>query len=392
MLQLAGVIEEPWSQPGKYVQFCEFFDQYRTGHEFPKDTLQIFRERTRELRDHVLAISNVVVATAFAVGAMPVRDNVRPTVIAIDEAARLAEPELWLTLAWCNPKATLLIGDHQQLRPLVFSRPRENPFAHQLQISLFTRLKLNGFMDIMFTEQHRMVGGLCRMVSSVFYESKLVTAAILEDTVEQTFGMVRRYNGQVFRKGQSLTFLDVSDAEDERDCRQGSRINPKFAAIVYALINDLLHSTQIAANQIAVLTPYRGQLHLYLNLFRSNDRFRGVRVHTIDSFQGCESPVVIFDTTATSRLQFLADPNRLNVGVSRARSGMYIIGDWKQLAQPKTRCASEKHHIAAISRLMAHLRSKGCRTPIPQAWVPVISEVMHAEIWVPTNGAEDASW
>jgi superfamily I DNA and/or RNA helicase len=168
-------------------------------------------------------------------------------------------------------------GDHQQLRPLVFSRPKETPFKSQLQISLFTCVKLNGFMDVMFTDQHRMVGDLCNMVSNIFYASKLATAAILEDTVEQTFDMVSGYNHQVFSKGHPLIFINVSDAEDQRDSRQRSLINSKFAAVVYTLVDDLLHLTQITANQVTVLTPCRGQLHLYLSLFASNDMFQGIR-------------------------------------------------------------------------------------------------------------------
>ncbi|RLL97201.1 hypothetical protein CFD26_104589 [Aspergillus turcosus] len=71
-----------------------------------------------------------------------------------------------------------------------------------------------------------------------------LTAAILEDTVEQTLNMVSRYNRQVLRKGQSLVFVDVPDAEDQRDSRQRCRINSDFAAVVYALIDDLRSSSQ----------------------------------------------------------------------------------------------------------------------------------------------------
>ncbi|KAL4912651.1 hypothetical protein BDW62DRAFT_194116 [Aspergillus aurantiobrunneus] len=66
-----------------------------------------------------------------------VRKNVRPTVIAVDEAARLMEPELWPALTWYTPRAVLLIGDHRQLRPLVFTRPAEHPFSPQPGLSLF---------------------------------------------------------------------------------------------------------------------------------------------------------------------------------------------------------------------------------------------------------------
>ncbi|KAF7122853.1 hypothetical protein CNMCM5793_000963 [Aspergillus hiratsukae] len=37
---------------------------------------------------------------------------------------------------------------------------------------------------------------------------------------------------------------------------------------------------------------------------------------------------------AVSRLRLLGDPNRLNVDLSRAQAGMYIITGWKQLSTP----------------------------------------------------------
>jgi hypothetical protein len=36
-------------------------------------------------------------------------------------------------LAWFTSRAILLLGDHQQLRPLVLSRPKENHFQIQQQ-------------------------------------------------------------------------------------------------------------------------------------------------------------------------------------------------------------------------------------------------------------------
>jgi hypothetical protein len=51
--------------------------------------------------------------------------------IAVHEAARLTEPELAM-LAWFTLRVILLAGDHQQLRLLIFSRPKENPFQSQL--------------------------------------------------------------------------------------------------------------------------------------------------------------------------------------------------------------------------------------------------------------------
>ncbi|RHZ54592.1 hypothetical protein CDV55_101040 [Aspergillus turcosus] len=117
------------------------------------------------------------------------------------------------------PTVFKVIGDHQQLRPLVFSRAKENPFQSQLQISLFTRLKLNGFMDVMFTDQHCMVGDLCNMINDVFYASKLSTAANLEGTVP-ALGVCR------LEICNTLSFNRASQVEDEETGIGRLSINP----------------------------------------------------------------------------------------------------------------------------------------------------------------------
>jgi hypothetical protein len=76
--------------------------------------------------------------------------------IAVDEAARLTEPEHWPMLAWFEPRSIPLVAAHQQLDRSP-RRHDENTFQSQLGIFFVTQLKLNGFMDVMFTEPHRMV-------------------------------------------------------------------------------------------------------------------------------------------------------------------------------------------------------------------------------------------
>ncbi|MDP6144275.1 MAG: C-terminal helicase domain-containing protein, partial [Acidimicrobiales bacterium] len=61
--------------------------------------------------------------------------------------------------------------------------------------------------------------------------------------------------------------------------------------------------------------------------------YSGVRVGTVDKFQGQEAPIVIYSLTSSNkdeipagRTEFLFLPNRTNVAVSRAQCLAVVVG------------------------------------------------------------------
>lgn len=63
-----------------------------------------------------------------------------------------------------------------------------------------------------------------------------------------------------------------------------------------------------------------------------------VDVNTIDGFQGREKDVVIFSAVRSmtgrgkaARIGFVADERRVNVGLTRARASLLVIGNFKVL-------------------------------------------------------------
>ncbi|GFG01584.1 hypothetical protein IFM53868_11018, partial [Aspergillus udagawae] len=132
MLQLSGIIPAPWLTPVEFISFREHYRLYRAGEEFDDEIWKDFYTRSWELRDAVLARVDAIIYTLHAVGEQAMRDNVQPQAILVDEAARATEPELWPMLAFFNPNAFVLIGNHHQLRPLVLSSPKQNPLMDQL--------------------------------------------------------------------------------------------------------------------------------------------------------------------------------------------------------------------------------------------------------------------
>ena len=78
---------------------------------------------------------------------------------------------------------------------------------------------------------------------------------------------------------------------------------------------------------IAVLTPYTRQAEL---LKARLSPFSNVEVSSIDGFQGREAEIVVFVTVRCNvhgDIGFLKDLRRMNVVLTRARTGVIIIGN-----------------------------------------------------------------
>ena len=81
---------------------------------------------------------------------------------------------------------------------------------------------------------------------------------------------------------------------------------------------------------LIVVTPYNAQLTLVRTALDAAG-FREVPVGTVDKFQGQEAAVAIVSLAASSAaaaprgVEFLLLKNRLNVAISRAKWGAYLI-------------------------------------------------------------------
>lgn len=100
-----------------------------------------------------------------------------------------------------------------------------------------------------------------------------------------------------------------------------------------ALCKELLGLKRFSPRDIVILVPYEAQFRTYVKFLiheHQNDHsldLDKLSVRKIDSFQGGESPIVIFDMTVTTHAGFLDDKTRLNVALSRAKNALYIVGN-----------------------------------------------------------------
>jgi len=99
--------------------------------------------------------------------------------------------------------------------------------------------------------------------------------------------------------------------------------------------------------KLGIITPYSGQASIVKDLIREYEKtlFCEVEVNSVDSFQGREKDLVIFSTVRSQyegieealvqSIGFLRDKRRMNVGLSRARIGLVIVGDIERLRKAK---------------------------------------------------------
>jgi len=165
--------------------------------------------------------------------------------------------------------------------------------------------------------------------------------------------VVHTPRGDRSRQAPYLTqAVSLVDLRGEQARASGSWCNELEGSETVNLVESLLQAG-LEPHEIAVITPYRGQLELLrrglaarrVPLENSHElaetdgwgaRRGGMALGTVHRFQGGERSVVLFSSvvTRTASLAFLnARPNLLNVAISRAQHHFVCLGHGEVLAE-----------------------------------------------------------
>ncbi|WDK18721.1 hypothetical protein CGRA01v4_10007 [Colletotrichum graminicola] len=289
--------------------------------------------------------------------------RVQVKVLLCEEAGEVLEAHL-LTALLPTVEHAVLIGDHLQLRPQIqdWRLQRANPAGakYSLDVSLFERLvqpplNVPSLPFSILDTQRRMHPSISELVRFTLYPSLSDSDGVRE--YPEVCGLAKRLFWLHHESPESGRHSDHESIET-------SHSNEFEIEMVSALVCHLLRQGVYKSGDIAVLTPYLGQLKKLRQKLGSimqiivNDRdtedlaeidssderpqaasrgeaakasaMHGVRAATVDNFQGEEANVVIVSLVRSNnekRCGFLSTPNRINVLLSRAKHGMYIIGN-----------------------------------------------------------------
>ncbi|XP_031473358.1 probable helicase MAGATAMA 3 isoform X2 [Nymphaea colorata] len=286
-------------------------------------------------RDHIRASiideSAIVFSTlSFSGSGLFSRMNRIFDVVVIDEAAQAVEPATLIPLAH-GCKQLFLVGDPLQLPATVISSTAER-FGYGM--SLFKRFQLAGYPVHMLKTQYRMHPEIRSFPSKEFY------AESLDDGPNVLLGTMRAWH--VYRCFGPFCFFDI-DGIESQPSGSGSWVNIEEVEFILLMFHNLVsrYPELNSSSQIAVISPYRHQVKLIRERFRAELGAQAgqlIDVNTVDGFQGREKDVAIFSCVRSNtekRIGFVADFRRMNVGITRARSSILVVGSASTLAHDK---------------------------------------------------------
>ena len=284
----------------------------------------------RKVQQEILDGAHVICATLSGSGHEMFQNlNIEFETVIIDEAAQSIELSALIPLKYGCAKC-ILVGDPKQLPPTVLSREAAR---FQYEQSLFVRMQRNHPKDVhLLDTQYRMHPEISKFPSKEFYDGKLLDgdnmASLRTKPWHQSsiLGPYRFFDvhgiQQSVQRGHSL----VNIAEIEVSLKLYAR-----------LITDCTGYN--FKGKVGIITPYKSQLKELRSRFAQRygeGIFSIVEFNTTDAFQGRESEVIIFScvrAAAGKGIGFLSDIRRMNVGITRAKSSLWVLGNSQSLVQ-----------------------------------------------------------
>ncbi|WAR28363.1 ZNFX1-like protein [Mya arenaria] len=320
-------LNDKWSLYRFWIQCA--IDQNLERIDGKRDEFNAAAERLREatmLVDMEIMRSSSVVGmtTTCAARYLPALRDIKPKIVIVEEAAEVLEAHIITTLSK-GCEHLILIGDHKQLRP----NPTVYKLAvkYNLDVSLFERMIKNGVQYDCLELQHRMRPDIADIVRHIYPQ--------LRDHAN-----VQRYE-DVKGVAKNMQFINHGHLEAFGD-ELKSYSNAFEAEFATKLCKHFLLQGY-SPFQLTVLTTYNGQL-LALQKLMPKDVFEGVRLTVVDNYQGEENDIIILSLVRSSsenRIGFLKTENRICVALSRAKIGLFVIGNFDLLSK----CSRLWHNI-----------------------------------------------
>ena len=290
-----------------------------------REAMALIDELGRKTRDGEFGIRREIIQNAQVVlsthgGTSSMLSRHKFDLVVMDEASQATEPLSWIPIIL--GKKVVFAGDACQLPPTIYSK---DAAERGLKVTLFDRMKatLAPELQSLLRIQYRMHEDIMRFSSDKFYDGQLIAdESVRRHTAHELPDVLSSELTQ-----SPVAFIDTAGtgyAETWNELLE-SRENEGEAGLalrVYAKLRE----DGLLPQDIAIITPYVAQV----KKLRVMCGEKGVEIGSVDSFQGREKEAVILSlvrSNDTGEVGFLDDTRRMNVGMTRARRLLIVIGD-----------------------------------------------------------------
>ena len=276
------------------------FSTFKEYYEFS------YKNRKKKRSGHIIGLT---IWGALTYLGLRHHAHFRPYHALIDEASLM--PLSLATILGKTAPSVCLFGDSRQMQPIFRSELEQNIMSKS--ILDYCAENIEGVtVDVLHTT-YRMNNEITECVSKAFYEPYGIRLVSSETSSENRL----EYHGN----NESLQWINI-----ETECEYLEE-NREEAECVSNIVKELL-SIGLNHNDIAVVTPFRKQVSLIRSMTRNIVAEDDMPlIDTVERLQGQDVDCVIisFVKTSASNVDFIFNPNRLNVMISRAKRKVFII-------------------------------------------------------------------
>ncbi|CAM6125409.1 unnamed protein product [Calypogeia fissa] len=314
----------------------------------PRSSAGMERDRVRiQILDEAAIVCSTL---SFSGAGVFKRMNRGFDVVVIDEAAQAVEPSTMVPLMH-GCRQVFLVGDPIQLPATVLST---SAVEHGYGTSLFKRFQKGGYPVQMLKTQYRMHPQIREFPSKEFYSDTLEDGTEVEQQASRPWHEHHCFG--------PFVFYDIAGKESQPP-GSGSWVNHDEAEFVLVLYQCMAGKYPVLkeAPNVAIISPYKQQVKLLRDLFRDVigvEATRLIDINTVDGFQGREKDIAIFSCVRANPkggIGFVSDFRRMNVGLTRARASMLVVGSSVALKQDKhwknlISSAKERRRLLKVSK------------------------------------------
>lgn len=341
------------------------FEDLRRKHV---EILKKYNEGKDETRRQLLKDVDIIGCTTTGAAKLTtLLKGIGPRIMLVEEAGQVLEAHVLGSLV-PSVEHLILIGDPLQLRPTLNNYSlsmdsRRGSELYKFDMSLMERLSSSGFPMSQIDVQRRMRPEISNLIRETLYPR------LIDHDIVKGYSNVRGFTKNVFffnhdhkenggSSEETTSKFNMFEVSMIKDLvlyllRQGTYSQEGDIVVLCAYLGQLAKLRDALSEAVAVVIDERDQEALAEKDEERDDLethvehvkvSRRVRLRTVDNYQGEEAKIIILSLVRNSgavgedvrgnmkSIGFLKSENRTNVALSRAKEGLYILGNAAQLA------------------------------------------------------------